>query len=281
MAPGLPDFSKRACRWKTLTVSPKGIAALPRLPLAGLERVSVRGSDARPKLPAPKPDPWASDDDEDPPNSAPAPDRRAETAGMDVLKRLHAQGRLALGPAPDVLLTERRRWLLSPGDGLFYLPELGNEELLDLVRVLAEAGQGVNALVVDASTFNLDELEYDLGPLLQQRADAGGGGGVTALCTCLRFCDEDEDDEGWWWGLLGSLPDAVTQVTVRVAEKDAGRVAGYLLALVNGGVEALRRRLALTVLHSGQVRSKLEKDLARGASRSLLTLKVARTEWKG
>ncbi len=94
VARDLPHLSRFPCRWRTLTLSSGAcIATLARLPLAGLERLTIRGYVER---------------GEDGRGAV-----AARQAGLAALQRLHGQGGLVLLPEPEGA-AQNRRWRLQP-----------------------------------------------------------------------------------------------------------------------------------------------------------------------
>ncbi len=229
----LPDLTRRRCRWRTLTLSSTAaVAALGRLPLAGLERLSIRGylergGEGRGAV-------------------------AARQAGLAALQKLQGQGKLALVAEAEGS-GQSRRWRLQPGDGLFTLFHTG-DMLPALLPLVLEAGEGVNHVFIDASSLPLPRLREHVAPLLSELP-----GRISTLCTLMRVdlpsdAQWPEPDEFWWASLLGCLPASVAHVKVE-AMVGAGAQGTFRCAsaMVRGGAATLRHPLTLTLLHSGQI----------------------------
>ncbi len=224
----LPDLSQCACRWRTLTVAARTcVADLAHLPLGGLERLTL----GRQLALAPRRYHHADDQ-----------------AGLAVLQRLHGQGKLTLRKSSE--REDRERWRLSSDDGLFMLLGLGAVAPA-VLRLVLEAGQGINTLRVDEDFLDPAMLQQHVAPLLRQHPDR-----ITTLCVDVGG---GRDEEAWWGRLLGRLPASVTHLKMDVVDEG---LDGCLLALVRGGgVGALRRPLTLTLMHEGQISDDLEAEV--------------------
>ncbi len=256
---GLPNrlfgLSQRPCRWKTLTLwGGASLSNVANLPLAGLERLTITGfvgawNDTR--------------------------DAEDNARGVAALQQLHRGGKLVLAPSAYALVGVLRPWPLQPGEGMFYLGTTASHGLMsELLRLVLEAGRGVNVLEVDWEAPALPWLRDEAAPLLRQHA-----GKIHTLC----FHVWNRTPESWCAGVLGALPACVTHVQVMVEGLSLGvRVR----ALVRGGVEELRHPLKLTILPwRGAICEELEAELrqlaagggggeGQGQPGSLLTLEV-------
>ncbi len=206
------DLSRQPCRWRTLTMAQGlGLREAALLPLAGLERLTIgRGAHQG------------------------GGDQQQCAAAVATLQRLHGERRLALVPETDADTVSL--WGLLPGDGLFDLSR-GYERTPALLRLLVEAGQGVNALVLWPG-LPLPVLRGEVVPLPGRQ-----GAGIQTLCVDLSGAPNDQ----WCAGLLGALPACITRVEVCVFYTRAPLV----VALVRGGAERLGHSLTLTLLHGG------------------------------
>ncbi len=242
------DLSQQPCRWRTLTMAQGlGFREAALLPLAGLERLTIKGSVGRAIY-----------------LNEPC------VAGVAALQRLHGEGRLALLPATDAYTADL--WGLLLGDELFDLSWAG-EFTPALLRLVVEAGQGVNTLVFYSTVLPLSVLRGEVVPLPGRQ-----GAGIQTLCVDLSGAPNDQ----WCAGLLGALPACITRIQVRVVNTDVRDLA----VLVRGGVEGLRDPLTLTLLHEGEITAEQEaelRQLAAGSAAgqpqqgSLLALEVVRT----
>ncbi len=238
---GVPDHSQHACRWRTLTVhSWADLGALACLPLDNLERLTLKGLLGGGPM-------------------------EQQQAGLAVLQRLHSQGRLALRRTG----LQDRRWQLSPADGMFLMLQMGSLAPA-VLRLLLEAGQGINTLYVDRAFLAPATLQQQVAPLLREHA----GRRITTLCMSLDFLHNDEE---WWGRVLGRLPASITHLKVDVLIRDEEVVEDCLLALMEGSIGMLQHPLTLTVLHKGQVDADLEGELMVLAHESLITLAVVDT----
>ncbi len=252
---GTLDLSQQPCRWRTLEL-PGGVSvsALVRLPLANLQRLSIR--------------------------SALSADHTAQsTAGVALLQQLHAGGRLVLLPgrrrAGEVeLKCHSNGKCFSLGDAGPYAREL--------LRLVLAAGQGVCALYLDWRTASLSRLRLELAPALQ------GSGRVRALCFCMADEDVREWPGAWFSGLLGALPACITHVEFTALLSgtigSAGPVGKCTRALVQGGVASLTHPLHLTLVDS-HVTPELEAELqqlaageAAGGGQQPLTVEVVQRD---
>ncbi len=150
-----------------------------------------------------------------------------------------------------------------------------------LLRLVLEAGRGVNVLKVAWYKDTLPWLRDEAWPLLEQHA-----GTVHTVC----FDVTHPASESSCAGVLGALPACVTHVKVRVnSVVDGARVR----ALARGGMQGLCRPLKLTILHPqagawGALREEQVAELrqlapgggggaggvGQGQSGSLLTIEV-------
>ncbi len=208
------DLSKEPCRWKTISMTDgASLHDLARLPWPGLQRLNVRGA--------------LEGKGKDASNEECA-------AGVAALQRLHGEGRLALLPRRQLALSFT--WALSPDDRMFSLYDVGACAPA-LLRLVVEAGPGINTLTIDSCDVALPLLRGEVAPLLQQQ-----GGRIRTLCVDLR----DDVTEEWCAGLLGALPTCVPRVKVFL---DASHPSSLAVAVVRGGVQAVRHPLQLTLLH--------------------------------
>ncbi len=244
------------CRWRTLSFTGRvEVPQLALLPLAGLERLTVHGwlsntmfkagneEELRPKVEA---------------------DHRA---GVALLEGLHARGALVLLPmAPSSM--ERELWPVQPAPGasIFRLSAFCCV-LPPLVRLVAEAGPGVDTLWVENGFFNPRWLR-EAAPLLQR------SGRITTLYMALDLHSNYTDT------LLPGLPACITRVEAAVTSEDRWEpgdcfpeeLAVKLTSVVRGAASSLRRPLTLRLCctHDGgwppgvvDVSDKLEKKLKR------------------
>ncbi len=240
------DLSQQPCPWRTLTIAKGlGLREAALLPLAGLERFSVTATLA-----------WGDGDAEQ------------CAAGVAALQRLHSEGRLALLPDDDT--ASLARWSLQPGHELVDLGGgLESESMPALLRLVVEAGRGMNALVLPYG-LPLASFRAEVVPLLESAH-------IHTLCVELGWAVP-----GWCAGFFGALPPSITNVQVYVFCTDEP----FVPALVRGGAEGLRHPLTLTLVHSGAISAKLEAEVRQlaagggaGAARhgqpgSLLTIEV-------
>ncbi len=233
-------LSHLPCRWRTLTATRgASMAALSGLPLAHLERLTVCGQLG-----------GAYDDE--------FVGRDSVQAGLAVLQRLHSQGRLALRKSA----AQDQHWRLPPEEGLFALLDLGSQVLPAVLRLVLEAGQGINALLVDAHI--LLDSGGDLAPLRAQPAH-----GVNTLCVHLVA---HEHFEFWWGDAIPHLPKCITHLKADASHFGHGLhddgpyedgIARQSLEdlVVGSDVNPLTRPLTLTLLHSGLIGPELEAEL--------------------
>ncbi len=242
------DWSKHACRWKTLTaMGGLELHRLPGLPTAQLERLTVRGCLKGYGL--------------------------VNGDGVAALQRLHAEGRLALRPTGEDDEDVVQFWRMRRGERVFGVWARADATAA-LVRLVAEAGQGpggITCLALSSRTFSLTVFRDEVAPALQRN------GGVHTLLIELEETTPGE----CFTGLLGALPPCVTRVRADVAFAAEADVR----ALVRAGAAALAHAVTLTLLHGGEVRAKFKAELsrlaagagrARGRPQSLLTLEVVK-----
>ncbi len=225
------DLSQQPCRWRTLsTMRGLGLVHLARLPVAGLERLTIaRGLDG-----------WSRIDM-----------KPALAAGVAALQRLHGEGRLVLLPDGNATAA-MPEWMPAPGDGMFRLRGF-DQWSVAVLRLVVEAGPGVNTLVLPSRALPLPLLREQVAPMLQQR-------GATIRTLCVEL--EGDVTEEWCSGFLGALPTSVAHVKVWV--KPSPSVNNLVITmLVWGGMQVRRHPLWLTLLHRGAVEALLEAALRR------------------
>ncbi len=238
------DLGQLPCRWRTLDVSAASLGSLARLPLGGLERLTVRGAFTG-----------------------------SAAAGLALLQRLHAGGRLVLLPWDG---RDRPARAQLPSDGRCFRLWLTAGCTPALLRLVLEAGQGVSGLDLDVRSATLPALRDQLAPLLQQH------GRIDTLHVDLTI---DLSPDALCAGLLGALPACVTHVEFPALGDDFLK-AQHVKALVQGGLASLAHPVQLTLAglrDAPGVSARLEAQVTRLAAgggsvdgRQLLTVEVVR-----